>query len=518
MSSLRLTGGLLALAALAAMPVAPLTAAEPALPGHAQEPPQHVAPPIDGKLTATVGKSLIIDSPLKIEKISVANGDLVEAVAINPKEVLINGKAPGETSLIVWQEGGTRLVYDLLVRMNPLKLEAMRAQIARDFPDDDSSVTYDNDTAFVRGTVKDVASADRVLGIADTLGKAVNLLRVKVPAEEPQILLKVRFADVDRSTSTSLGMQLASGAFNQSTQIGTGQYPGIGIDQSGAFSLTNALNVFLFRKDLNLGVAIEALEAKNLLQILAEPNLLTISGQKASFLSGGQFPVPVVQGSASIGTVTIMYKEYGIKLNFLLIVTPRGTIRMQVEPEVSSLDYTNAVTLSGFTIPALAMRTVKTEVELEDGQSFVIAGLIDNNLTETLSKIPGLSNIPLLGKLFQSVSRSKSAEELLVLVTPTIVRPLPAGTPLPDLERPKPLLPPSKSHEATHQPGIDKTGPVPVHPPADSIPYEQLVTPADKAKTGQQAPAATPAMPAAAPPNGQGQPAAGGAGPGGTGK
>jgi len=497
MSSLRLTGGILALVALAAVAVA---AAEPAVPGHAQEPPQHVAPPIDGKLTATVGKSPIIDSPLKIEKISVANGDLVEAVAINPKEVLINGKAPGETSLIVWQEGGTRLVYDLLVRMNPLKLEAMRAQIARDFPDDDSSVTYDNDTAFVRGTVKDVASADRVLGIADTLGKAVNLLRVKVPAEEPQILLKVRFADVDRSTSTSLGMQLASGAFNQSTQIGTGQYPGIGIDQSGAFSLTNALNVFLFRKDLNLGVAIEALEAKNLLQILAEPNLLTISGQKASFLSGGQFPVPVVQGSASIGTVTIMYKEYGIKLNFLLIVTPRGTIRMQVEPEVSSLDYTNAVTLSGFTIPALAMRTVKTEVELEDGQSFVIAGLIDNNLTETLSKIPGLSNIPLLGKLFQSVSRSKSAEELLVLVTPTIVRPLPAGTPLPDLERPKPLLPPSKSHEATHQPGIDKTGPVPVHPPADSIPYEQLVTPVEKAKTGQQAPAA------------------GGAGPGGTGK
>ena len=356
MSTLRLTGGMLALAALAAVSV-PMPAAEPAVPGRAQEPPRHVAPPIDGKLTATVGKSLIIDSPLKIEKISVANGELVEAVAINPKEVLINGKAPGETSLIVWQEGGTRLVYDLLVRMSPLKLEAVRAQIARDFPDDDISVTYDNDTAFVRGTVKDVASADRVLGIADTLGKTVNLLRVKVPAEEPQILLKVRFADVDRSTSTSLGMQIASGAFNQSTELGTGQYSGIGVDNTGAFTLTNALNVFLFRKDLNLGVAIEALEAKNLLEILAEPNLLTINGQKASFLSGGQFPVPVVQGSASIGTVTITYKEYGIKLNFLPVVTPRGTIRLQVEPEVSSLDYTNAVTLSGFTIPALSTRT-----------------------------------------------------------------------------------------------------------------------------------------------------------------
>ena len=151
---------------------------------------------------------------------------------------------------------------------------------------------------------------------------------------------------------------------------------------------------------------------------------------------------------------------------------------------------------------------MKTEGELEDGQSFVIAGLIDNNFTESLSKIPGLSSIPLLGKLFQSVSRTKSAEELLVLVTPTIVRPLPAGAPLPDLERPKPFLPPSKSLEATHQPGIDKTGPVPVHPPADSIPYEQLVTPVEKAKTGQQAPAATPA---AAPSTGQGQTPASGA-------
>jgi pilus assembly protein CpaC len=502
-----------ALAALAAFLAAPMTAAEPAI--HAQEPPQHVAPPIDGKLTATVGKSLIIDSPLKIEKISVANGDLVEAVAINPKEVLINGKAPGETSLIVWQEGGTRLVYDLLVRMNPLRLEAARAQIARDFPDDDISVTYDNDTVFVRGTVKDVGSADRVMDIASTLGKTVNLLRVKVPAEEPQILLKVRFADVDRSTSTSLGTSLASAAFNQSTSIGTGQFPGIAVDQAGTFSLTNALNIFLFRKDLNLGMAIEALEAKNLLQILAEPNLLTISGQKASFHDGGQFPVPVVQGSSSLGTVTIMYKDYGIRLDFLPTVTPRGTIKLHVAPEVSSLDYNNAVTLSGFIIPALAIRHVETDVELEDGQSFVIAGLIDNQFTENLNKLPGLSSLPLLGKLFQSVQRNKSAEELLVLVTPTIVRPLPAGTPLPNLEMPKPFLPPSKSYSRTYQPGIDSTGPVPVHPPVDSIPYEQLVTPIDKVKTGQQAPTATPAAPVPAPPGGPSQPAAAGQGGGG---
>ena len=175
-----------------------------------------------GKLMVTVGKSLIIDSPLRIERISVANGDLAEAVAVRPNEVLINGKAAGETSLIVWQLNGARLVYDLTVRMSGQRLEAVRQQIARDFPDADINVTFENDTAFVRGTVKDVMSAERVMAIAATLGKAVNLLRVEVPPVEPQVVLKVRFADVDRSAATQLGVNFFSGAFNQQTAIGTG--------------------------------------------------------------------------------------------------------------------------------------------------------------------------------------------------------------------------------------------------------------------------------------------------------
>ena len=163
----------------------------------------------------TVGKSLIIDSPLNIQRVSVADGDLVEAVAVNPKEVLLNGKGPGETSLIVWQQNGNRLVYDLTVRMSPLKLEAVREQIAREFPDSDINVTFDNDTAFLRGAVKDVIAAERVVAIAATLGKTVNLLRVEVPPVETQILLKVRFADVDRTASSELGVDLASTALNQ---------------------------------------------------------------------------------------------------------------------------------------------------------------------------------------------------------------------------------------------------------------------------------------------------------------
>src|SRR5689334_18431952 len=175
-----------------------------------------------GKLVVTVGKSLIIDSPLDIRRLSVANGDLAEAVAVNPKEVLINGKAPGETSLIVWQQNGARLIYDLTVRVSNNKLDAVRQQLARDFPKDDINVTFENDTAFVRGTVRDVMAAERVMSIASTLGKSVNLLRVDVPPIEQQVVLKVKFANVDRSASTQLGADFASFAFNQQSQLGTG--------------------------------------------------------------------------------------------------------------------------------------------------------------------------------------------------------------------------------------------------------------------------------------------------------
>jgi pilus assembly protein CpaC len=452
--------------------------------------PEAVSGP--AKLVVTVGKSLIIDSPMNIQRVSVANGDLVEAVAVNPKEVLLNGKGPGETSLIVWQQNGNRLVYDLTVRMSPLKLNAVREQIAREFPDSDVNVTFDNDTAFVRGAVKDVIAAGRVMEIAASLGKTVNLLRVEVPPVETQILLKVRFANVDRGASSDLGVGLASTAFHQDTSVSTGQYGGIKVDQTGTFSLSSALNIFLFRKDLNLGAAIQALESKRLLETLAEPNVMAVNGKQASFLSGGQFPYPMVQGGSSVGAVSIAFQEYGIKINFLPTITPRGTIRLQVAPEVSALDYANAVTFEGFTIPALTTRKVQTEVELESGQSFVIAGLLDKEMTETFNKIPGLANIPLLGKLFQSRSRAKDTTELLVIVTPEVVRPTQEGQPVPELNYPAPFLT-ENSPVPMRQPGIDKTGPAPAQPHLGSIPIEQLV---QAPKQGQAAPAAnTPVVP-----------------------
>lgn len=450
------------------------------------DPPQGATPGAPEKLMLTVGKSMIIDSPVRIERLAVANELLVEAVAIDPRQVLINGKSAGETSLIVWQQGGTRLVYDLTVRVSPVRLDAVRQQLAREFPNEEINVSYENDTAFVRGMVRDVIAAERVMSIVATLGKSVNLLRVQVPPAETQILLRVKFANVDRAASTDLGLNIASGAFNQSTAISTGQFPAPGVNTAGTVSLSDALNVLFFRRDINLAATLKALESKRLLETLAEPNVLATNGKPADFVAGGEFPFPIVQGSAGIGTVTIQFREFGIRIKFLPKITPRGTIQLQVAPEVSSLDFANAVTFQGYTIPALNTRRVQTEVELEGGQSFVIAGLLDQRMTETLNKLPGLSSIPLLGKLFQSKSMARNNSELMVIVTPEIVRPIPAGQPVPELTYPQPFMQ-TNTQGGIRTPGMDKTGPVPVKPAAESMPLEELIL---QRKEGQPAPPA----------------------------
>jgi len=267
--------------------VPPVNAVEPVTPAEAkpavQDQVTKQATPngVVGQLTVTVGKSLAIDSPLPIKRLAFANGALVDAQAIGPKEVLINGKAPGETSLIIWQDDGTRLIYDLAVRVSPQRLIAVRQQIARDYPDADINVSFDNDTAFVRGTVKNVTDAERVMAIVGTLAKAVNLLKVEIPAVEPQVLLKVRFANVDRSVQTQLGFNFASTAFNQTTALGTGS--SILNSTSGSLlgqTLSSAVNIFALRTDINLLAEIQALESKSLLEMLAEPNLLTYTGTK----------------------------------------------------------------------------------------------------------------------------------------------------------------------------------------------------------------------------------------------
>ncbi len=430
------------------------------------------------RLAVTVGKSLVIDSPVNIQRVAVANDTMAEALAVTPRELLVNGKAPGETTLMLWEQGGRRVRYDVQVLPNEARVEAVRQQIAAELAGQDITVTAEGENVFLRGTARDVVAAERAAAIAGTLGKVVNLLHVNVPPVETQILLKVRFANVDRGAARELGANIIStGALNTSgtATVGTFAPPRLEIQPQGTeFTVADALNLFLFRRDLNLGATIRALQSRRLLEMLAEPNVMATNGKPASFVSGGEFPFPTLQGGgAGLGAVTIMFREFGVRINFLPTVTPRGTIRLQVTPEVSSLDFANGLNFQGFTIPALSTRRVQTEVELEDGQSFAIAGLLDNRTIDSFSKIPGIGDIPLLGKIFQTHAVQRNNSELLILVTPEVVRPIEKGHPLPQLEFPEPFMEGTRA-EAPRTPGMGETGPVPVKPPRESVPLEQL--------------------------------------------
>lgn len=447
----------------------------------------HAAPVADraDDLVVAAGKSVLIDCARPIERVAVGLGDYAEAMAVTRNEILVNGKTPGVTSLIVWEQGGLRQFFNVKILVGAEQTEdrlaGIRRELARQLPGQPIRVSVEDNTLFLSGTVDDLNSSSRALQIASTSGKVVNLLSVKVPPAEPQILLKVIFASVDRSRSNQLGMNLFStGLGNTIGSATTGQFspptiapPSAGIPTTN--SLSNDLNLFAFFPGINLGATIQALETEGLVQVLAQPNVLAQNGKQASFLAGGEYPYPVVQGNTGVvsgSSVTIEFKEYGVRLNFIPTITPRGTIHLQVAPEVSSLDFTNAVTISGFQIPAIDVRNVNTEVELAQGQSFAIGGLLDNRETETFEKVPFLGDIPILGKFFQSISKTKTNTELIVIVTPEIVEPIKRGEPLPQLKFPSTFLPPN-SGIPMHTPDALPAGAPP--PPPSTMPVEKLV-------------------------------------------
>jgi pilus assembly protein CpaC len=428
-------------------------------------------------LIVTVSRSIVLDHDTKIKRVSVSNGEIAEAIAVSAKEVLLNGKSQGDTTLMLWDAAGARSEYEIHVLPNSAQIEAVRAELLKEVGPA-ASLTVEGKNVFLRGTVADEVIADRALSIASTLGKVVNLLRVSVGPSDPQILLKVRFANLSRNATQQLGFNLFALDQKGIGNVTTGQFgnsPTFDLtSQPPKVTFTDLLNIFYLRPDLNMAAVIKALEVKNLLEILAEPNLLTVSGRPASFLAGGEFPFPTIQGGAAgVGQITVQFKEFGIRLGFLPNITPRGTIRMTVTPEVSSLDYTNGLVVNGFSVPGLATRRVQTEVELEAGQSFVIAGLLNNQTQEQLNKVPGLANIPVLGKLFESRSLAKSNTELLVMVTPELVKPIPAGVKGPEVKTPLPFLKDS-SPAAPQNPGAAVTGQPSPLVKVDSLPIEVI--------------------------------------------
>jgi pilus assembly protein CpaC len=423
-------------ASQAAVPAAPASQAA------ADQAPQESQGP--QTLHLLVGHSLLITSPTRIKRVSLADPSIAEAIVVTPYQVLVNGKAPGGVSLIIWDESGQSQNFEVSVDIDILGITQKLHEV---FPDEPVHIETSGSVVMLSGRVSSAEVANKILEVVkDVTPKVTDMMEVPAPATA-QISLQVRFAEVNRAAISQIGANfLRDFGSNMPLSVSTQQFspPGIGTTQSVSssgtttttstgtndFLLSNLLNVAIFRPDLNLAVFIEALQQENMIEILAEPNLLTESGKEASFLAGGQFPYPVPQsgGAGGFSTITIQFKEFGVRLNFTPTLLPDGMIHLKVEPEVSSLDFTNALQLNGFLIPALSINRVTSEMDLRDGQSFAIAGLLDNRVTKQFEKIPGIGDIPILGKLFQSQSLNKSKNELLIVVTPHIVHPMSANT------------------------------------------------------------------------------------------
>jgi len=385
-------------------------------------------------LRVLVGKSLLINTTERLKRISVTDSSIADPQVISPTQILVHGRAAGEVSLLIWDELERSRSFDLRVDVD---VSAAAEEEKAVFPDEQITVTPSLSAIVLSGHVSTEDVAKRAGQIAEAYSKNVVNVLTFGPVGAQEVLLEVKFAEVDRNAVVQLGANFfAPGLGNTTGTLTTGQFGSFGISTNSAstttaggttttattvtpptISVNNALNMFLFRSDLNLGAVIQALQQKNLLQILAEPNLIAVNGKEASFLAGGEFPYPVVQPGAGFTAVTISFREFGVQLKFTPVIMPNGNIHLRVAPSVSQLDFTNALTISGFTIPALSTRKADTEFELRDGQSFVIAGLLDNRLTDIYSKVPGLGDIPILGNFFRSKNEQKSKTELMVLCT-----------------------------------------------------------------------------------------------------
>jgi pilus assembly protein CpaC len=387
-------------------------------------------------ITLITGRGELLQFPADVKGVATAEPKIADVVVISPREVMVNAKEPGKTSVIVWGEAGP-IRYDVNVTPDTTDFDNFKAGLSAQLPGSNIEVTGKGDTIVLKGTAKDAAQIKLAGAIAETRAKTVVNLITAPPGPEPrQIVLHVKFASVDLTLLRQVGLNLFSRNGFLTGESTTGQFQSPRFSQlqptgNQSVNFADLLNLFVYRPDLGIGATIEALQEKDVLQVLAEPNLMTVEGKTASFLAGGSFPFPVIASTSTGGSVspviTVQFKPFGVKLDFTPTVTPTGSIHLQVSPEVSSLDYSNAVTLQGFLIPALSQRKMDTEVELKDGETFAIAGLMDKRVQQSLEKLPWFGDLPIIGNLFSSRSTKKTDTELLVLITPHFVKPLPAG-------------------------------------------------------------------------------------------
>jgi pilus assembly protein CpaC len=395
---------------------------------------------VGNSLRLVVGRSMFINSTERLRRVYVSNPDVLDSMTSSPHQIVVTARTTGTSSLILWDETGGSQSYQVTADVD---LDAFRTALKEALPGESIQVEARQDQIGLAGTVSNAAVADVAQKLAGQFSKNVASSLIIGPQHTPQVRLKVRVVEIDRTRAAQLGFNFFTTGKNTSN-LATGQFPSIAVgtqtspssntnanaNVSSLLGLENLLSLFYYNEALGVGAAIQDLENKQVIQILAEPTLSAMSGEKASFLSGGEFPFPVVQGgTGGFTSVTIQFRPYGVKLEFTPNVLPDGTIQLKVSPEVSALDYTNEVQISGYTIPAINTRRADTQVELKSGQSFAIGGLLDNRTSDELEKVPGIGDIPILGRLFQSKTSTHSVVELAVIVTPTLVDPLTDNTP-----------------------------------------------------------------------------------------
>lgn len=395
------------------------------------------------KLHLLVGRSLILDFPDRMARVYVSNPAVLDAVTATAQELIVTAKDSGSSSLVIWTKQAAPEMYILLADVD---ISGLRRSLAKALPGDHIEVQADQGRIYLTGVVDSDDAAGEAERLATVYSKQVINSLVVDPRHLPQVQLEVKIIELDRSKLTAFGINLFSLGQNSGSAT-TQQFAPPGFQsQNGSNSaiISDFLNLFYFNLPHGLGTTIKDLQTKGVLEILAEPNLTTIHGKPARFLAGGEFPYPMVQpgGAGSVPTVTVQFRPYGVKLEFTPYVNSDGTIRLKVAPEVSALDYTNEVVIAGYALPALSTRKAETEVELRDGQSFGISGILDHRTTDSLSKMPGIADIPVLGQLFRSKNLNRSTMELVVIVTPRIIDTLstPESSPPKTPEMPVPFL------------------------------------------------------------------------------
>jgi pilus assembly protein CpaC len=427
-----------------------------------------------------VGRSTVIDVGTPISRVSLTSADVADALVTSPAQLLVHGKTPGTISMFIWDRAGAIRRFDVKVQRD---LSLLANQMAELFPRERISVQGNGRSVIVSGTVSSKYLADKAVEVAagyvEKKDEVVNLLQVQT-AGTNQVLLHVRFAEVSRSALTELGASWFTspiGVKNTLARVTTEQFAGPGFKDlkwtkenfdfggkvtsaEGEFTFSDFLNIFVFSQTYDLGALVRLLSVRGLFQSLAEPNLVAESGKEASFLAGGEIPVPIAQGTGGNVAISVQWKEFGIRLNFTPTVNDQR-VHLKVRPEVSTLDFANAIVLQGFRIPALSTRRAETEIELQNGQTFAIAGLLNNTATQTLQRVPGIGDIPILGLLFRSKAAQKNRTELVVMITPEILPPTSPGvtSELPRLTEPYLGLPPANRQLPQPPPAFKQPAP-----------------------------------------------------------